>query len=86
MEDGSAAAGGSSEDELGTDERDDGSEEEEEGTPQDPAAKPLAPAVLKAPTAKQKPGKVLFSYSLLALVHQTSGRVLQRVKRTDVMQ
>ena len=54
----SAADGGSSEDEFETNERDDETEEEEEGM-QDPAAKPLAPVVLKAPSAKQKPGKVL---------------------------
>ena len=35
-------------------------EEEEDGEEgvDDPAARPLAPAILKAPNAKQKPGKV----------------------------
>ncbi len=46
----------SSEDEYNKEEGEE--QDEEEGT-QDPAAKPLAPIVLKAPTAKQKPGKVI---------------------------
>lgn len=52
------AAAAGSEDE---DDEEGGEEEEEEEGTQDPAAKPLAPLVLKAPTAKQKPGKVTLS-------------------------